>query len=81
MLSYIWHLLLLLSKGNYSFLTLIFLLFTGIRLTGNVYRETGVCRGIPIFLIFVPKHRLWVIVRTNGNIPSTGDTINDNISR
>ena len=25
---------------------------------------TGVCRGIPIFLIFAPKHRLWVLVRT-----------------
>ena len=23
-----------------------------------------VCRGIPIFLIFAPKHRLWVLVRT-----------------
>ena len=26
--------------------------------------EKRVCRGIPIFLIFVPKHRLWVLVRT-----------------
>ena len=24
----------------------------------------GVCMGIPIFHIFVPKHRLWVLVRT-----------------
>ena len=24
----------------------------------------GVCRGIPFFLIFAPKHRLWVLVRT-----------------
>ena len=24
----------------------------------------GVCRGIPIFLIFAPKHRLWELVRT-----------------
>ena len=24
--------------------------------------KTGVCRGIPIFLIFDPKHRLWVLV-------------------
>ena len=23
-----------------------------------------VCRSIPIFLIFAPKHRLWVLVRT-----------------
>ena len=23
-----------------------------------------VCRGIPIFLIFAPKRRLWVLVRT-----------------
>ena len=28
------------------------------------YIKTGVCRGIPIFLIFAPKHRLWVLVRT-----------------
>ena len=26
--------------------------------------KTGVCRGIPIFLIFAPKHRLWVLVLT-----------------
>ena len=26
--------------------------------------KTGVRRGIPIFLIFAPKHRLWVLVRT-----------------
>ena len=24
---------------------------------------TGVCRGIPIFLIFAPKHRLLVLIR------------------
>ena len=29
-----------------------------------LYSKTGVCRGIPIFLILVPKHRLWVLVRT-----------------
>ena len=28
------------------------------------YIEKGVCRGIHIFLIFAPKHRLWVLVRT-----------------
>ena len=32
--------------------------------TPILYRKTGVCRGIPIFLIFAPKHRLWVLVRT-----------------
>ena len=26
--------------------------------------KTGVCEGISIFLIFAPKHRLWVLVRT-----------------
>ena len=26
--------------------------------------KTGVCRGTPIFLIFDPKHTLWVLVRT-----------------
>ena len=28
------------------------------------FSKTGVCRSIPIFLIFAPKHRLWVLVRT-----------------
>ena len=32
--------------------------------TPLLYSKTGVCRGIPIFLIFAPKHRLWVPVRT-----------------
>ena len=26
--------------------------------TPLLYRKNGVCRGIPIFLIFAPKHRL-----------------------
>ena len=29
-----------------------------------LYSKTGVYRGITIFLIFDPKHRLWVLVRT-----------------
>ena len=29
--------------------------------TPLLYCKTGVCRGIPIFLIFAPKHRLWVL--------------------
>ena len=29
-----------------------------------IWKKTGVCGGIPIFLIFAPKHRLWVLVRT-----------------
>ena len=28
-------------------------------------RKTGVCRGISIFHIFGPKHRLWVLVTEN----------------
>ena len=32
--------------------------------TPLLYSETGVCSGIPIFLIFAPKQRLWVLVRT-----------------
>ena len=32
--------------------------------TPLLYSKTGVCRGIPIFLIFAPKLRLWVLVRT-----------------
>ena len=32
--------------------------------TPPLYSKTGVCTGIPIFLIFAPKHRLWVLVRT-----------------
>ena len=27
-------------------------------------RKTGVCWGIPNFLIFDPKHALWILVRT-----------------
>ena len=30
----------------------------------TLYSKTGVYRGIHIFLIFDPKHRLWVLVRT-----------------
>ena len=33
--------------------------------TPLLYRKTGECRGIPIFLSFAPKHRLWVLVRTS----------------
>ena len=29
-----------------------------------LYSKTGVCRGIPNFLIFDPKHTTWVLVRT-----------------
>ena len=32
--------------------------------TPLLYSKTRVCRGIPTFLIFDPKHRLWVLVRT-----------------
>ena len=32
--------------------------------TPLLYSKTGVCRGISTFLIFAPKHRLWVLVRT-----------------
>ena len=31
--------------------------------TQFLYSKTGLCRGKPIFLIFAPKHRLWVPVR------------------
>ena len=27
-----------------------------------MYSKTGVCRGIPIFLTFALKHRLWALV-------------------
>ena len=33
-------------------------------ITPLLYSKTWVCRGIPIFLIFAPKHRLWVLIRT-----------------
>ena len=29
-----------------------------------LYSKTGIWRGIPVFRIFAPKHRLWVLVRT-----------------
>ena len=32
--------------------------------TPLLYRKVGICRGLSIFLIFAPKHRLWVLVRT-----------------
>ena len=32
--------------------------------TPLLYSKTGVCRGIPIFLIFGVKHRLRILVRT-----------------
>ena len=32
--------------------------------TPLLYSKTGVWRDIPIFLIFAPKHRLWVLIRT-----------------
>ena len=38
--------------------------------TPLLYSKTGVCRGIPIFLIFAPKHRLWVHVRTASAVPT-----------
>ena len=31
--------------------------------TPLLYSKNGVSRGIPIFRIFAPKHRLWVLVR------------------
>ena len=34
--------------------------------------KTGVYRGIPIFLIYAPKHRLWVFVRTASARPRRG---------
>ena len=37
---------------------------SGYPLKPHFYILTGVCRGIPIFLIFALKHRLWVLVRT-----------------
>ena len=32
--------------------------------TQLLYSKTGVHRDIPIFLNYVPKHRLWVLVKT-----------------
>ena len=29
-----------------------------------LYSKTGFYRGIPILLLFAPKHKLWVLVRT-----------------
>ena len=33
--------------------------------TPLLYSKIGVYRGIHFFLIFAPKHRLWVLVRTS----------------
>ena len=42
--------------------------------TPILYSKKGVFRGIAIFLIFDPKHRLWVLIRTASN--DTVPTIN-----
>ena len=39
--------------------------------TPVLYSKTGVCRGILIFLIFAPKHRLWVLVRAEAVLTCT----------
>ena len=39
--------------------------------TPLLYSKIGVCRGIPIFHIFAPKHRLWVLVRTEAVLKYT----------
>ena len=36
--------------------------------TPLLYRKTGECRGIPIFLSFAPKHRLWVHVNRTASV-------------
>ena len=36
--------------------------------TPHLYSKSGVYRGTPIFLIFDPKYRLWVLVRTTPTI-------------
>ena len=36
-------------------------------LNPTLYSKTGVCRGLPVFLIFAPEHRLWILVRTATN--------------
>ena len=28
-----------------------------------LHRKTGVCRSIPIFVMFAPKHSLWVLIK------------------
>ena len=39
--------------------------------TPLLYSKTGVYRGILFFLIFAPKHRLWVLVRTEAVLKCT----------
>ena len=41
-----------------------------------LYSKTGVYKGIPIFVIFYPKHRLWVLVRTASLTSSARRLIN-----
>ena len=41
--------------------------------TPLLYSKTGVYRGIPTFLIFDPKHRFWVLVRTASLEPPRRD--------
>ena len=37
------------------------------RLTPLLYKKIGGITGMPFFLIFSPKHRLWVLVRTGSS--------------
>ena len=39
--------------------------------TPLLYSKAGVCMGIPIFLIFAPKHRLWVLVGGSNVYPQS----------
>ena len=39
-------------------------MFTPVNPTFIYIEKTGICRGVPIFLIFASKHILWVLVRT-----------------
>ena len=56
--------------------------------TSLLYSKTGVCRGIPIFLIFAPKHRLLVLaqkpaqnIQLEKQFRSTPSTYNGQIFR
>ena len=47
--------------------------------TPLLYSKTGNYRGVPIFLIVAPKHRLWVFVRTAS--VSTINVLSKNIKK
>ena len=46
-----------------------------------IEKKAGVCRGIPDFLIFALKHRLWLLIRTASDRVPTINVLSKNIKK